>query len=128
MPTCTLEVATIERIRQHAAIQPPSADRPADAGDDGWITVRTLITESVAEQIVQRSDPAYQLWRMFRGATAPERIPALDEAIAVACDAFRARRVLLLVDGRQARELDEWVRVLPDSRIVFLNLPTLSGA
>lgn len=128
MPTCTLEAETVGRIRQRTGILPPGADRPADPGDDGWITVRAVIAEAVTEQIGQRSEPGYQLWRLFSGAATPERIPEPGEAIAAACDAFRTGRVLLLIDRRQARELDEWVRVLPDSQIIFLKLPILKGA
>jgi hypothetical protein len=128
MPTCTLEPETVERIRQHAGIPPPTADGPANPGDDGWTTVRAILSEAVTEQVEQRRDPAYQLWRLFSGAAAVERIPELTEAMAVACSAFMSGRVLILIDRRQARTLDEWVRVLPGSQIVFLKLPTLTGA
>lgn len=61
MLTCTLEAEPVGRIRQRTGIPPPGADRPADPGDDGWITVRAVIAEAVVA--------AVQRCRL------PERIP-----------------------------------------------------
>ncbi len=44
-----------------------------------------------------------------------------------ALDAFRARQIMILVDGRQVTSLDEQLQLHPDTRICFLRLTMLMG-
>jgi hypothetical protein len=102
------------------------------------LTVRELLRQRVLQEVA-----AYNAQRgeIFHGLVQPQdaertlngyRMPtrrALDgaEQVRRVEQAFERSGFILLVDNRQAAELDEWVTLRPDSQVTFLKLVPLVG-
>ncbi|MEO1699439.1 MAG: hypothetical protein AAFU73_19265 [Planctomycetota bacterium] len=109
------------------------------------ITVRELIRERVYQEVqdhnLRQADPSRLGDGTFRGLVQPKNAePALDgyrmreprevdwrEQYELALEAFEARRVIVLVNKRQADALDERVMVAPSTDVAFLKLVPLVG-
>ena len=61
------------------------------------------------------------------GRSVPRRVDT-DEAIGAALEAFEDGLYLVVIDEEEFRDLDQTVRLRPDSRIVFIRLTFLAGA
>lgn len=109
------------------------------------LTLRTLISRIVAEEVraFGRRQDERNLVRVLSAreiddgvakgkvdAGGRELHQAVDEgqAIGVALQAFEDGLYLVLLDGREQRDLDEQVFPGPDSQLTFLRLTMLSGA
>jgi hypothetical protein len=100
------------------------------------ITLRALLTrridEEVAalnaghEEIMPLVTPTEQERRL--NGVKSERKP-VDAALqlAAALEAFERRRIVIIVDGRQALDLDQLVTVTPQTEVKFLKLVPLVG-
>jgi hypothetical protein len=118
---------------------PPDLER-----GDGGVTLRDLIDRVVHAEVAafrQRQEER----RLFRALTAAdvERGVARgkvdsggrdlkqtldeEESVAVALQAFEDGLYLVIVDGREQRDLDREVRLTPDSRVTFVRLAMLAG-
>ncbi len=124
---------------------PPPEDR--DGGEP--LKLRDLIAHVVAKEVAnfdKRQDEK-RLDRVLsasqieageaRGKISPEgRDPAqkppgkvdVAAAVAVALEAFVDGLYLVVIDEREYRDLDEIVRLTPDSRLTFIRLTFLAGA
>lgn len=51
----------------------------------------------------------------------------LDRQVDTALEAFGTARLLLLVNDRQAEELDDLIRITPNTEVIFLKLVPLVG-
>lgn len=117
---------------------------PDDFGAGSGVTLRRLIAivvEAEREAYIQRSE-ARRLDRVLsraqieqgeqagkispEGRAAPEA-PSLERSIATAIEAFQDGLYLVIIDEREHRQLDEAVRLTPNSRVVFLRLTFLAG-
>jgi len=102
------------------------------------VTVRELIRSRVYQEVQD-----YNLKRPehFRGLVQPpdyeqllngcqERKPRLIDwhrQFDAAVEAFRAERVIILINDHQAADLDEEIVIQPDTRVTFLKLVPLIG-
>lgn len=114
-------------------------------GDGGELTLRELIERLVAAE-VRRFNERLEERRLDRvlseeqieegrkrGRVSPEgrsRGPAAEEewAVAAALQAFEDGLYLVVIDEVEFRDLEQPVRLGPESRIVFIRLTFLAGA
>jgi hypothetical protein len=99
-------------------------------------TVRELIKRRIDEEVAAlnagREDlrplviPTEQEARLNKAKPAG-RIVDAEKQLAAALEAFERTRIVIIVDGKQVRELDQPVTVSPDSEIRFLKLVPLVG-
>lgn len=121
----------------------PIPTPPADRGHSGW-TLRQLIQRIVRAEVAEfdRRQEARTFVRALsarevaagaeRGKVDPgghaRGKPADTEAaVAAALQAFEDGLYLVLVDGKEQRELDREVHVGDQSRVMFLRLSMLAG-
>lgn len=136
---------TFERRTTGGRGQTPSFSVPLPgAATDGGLTLRELIALAVREELAAYSERRGE--RTFAQVLDEERLaagkaagridsgqrstappPPADVGIATAIEAFEDGLFLVLVDGRQERELDAQVLVGPDSTVTFLRLVALAG-
>ena len=126
---------------------------PGTSAGDGHCTLRALITQVVREEVraYRERQEARRLARVLSreeiavgvqsgkvdmgGARtddpAAEPMPVnpvdTDEAVATALQAFGDGLYYVFVDETQRQDLEESVRVRPDSRVTFLRLVPLAG-
>lgn len=80
---------------------------------------RVLTPAQIAEGAVTgKVDPA--------GRTTPPSVDG-DEAVATAVEAFTDGLFFVFVDGRQVSDVEERVRVVPTSTLLFVRLTPLAG-
>jgi hypothetical protein len=123
------------------AVPPPA--RPEQG--DGGLTLRELIGHVVRAEVeaFRSRQEARRLDRVLtarqieegvaRGRVAPEGrgiVQKVDEedAVGAALQAFEDGLYLVVIDGREHRELDAQVFLTPDSRVTFIRLMFLAGA
>lgn len=116
-----------------------------ERGDGGGLTLRDLITRVVGHEVAafQKRQESRQFLRVLsqrdieegqaRGkieAGGSELNQTVDEeqAVAAALQAFEDALYLVVIDGREHRELDAQIFLQADSRITFLRLVFLAGA
>lgn len=118
---------------------------PDDFGGGEGLTLRELIAIVVRAEIrafverreARRLDRVLSRGEIERGAAAgkvaPEGretpgAPSEEEGVDTALQAFEDGLYLVAIDGREVRDLDAQVFVMPDSRVTFLRLVFLAGA
>jgi len=124
-----------------------SVELPPGSGEsgDGGVTLRDLITRIVRAQVraFAERERARRFVRVLsdremavgaaRGKVDPGgREPAGpvedEQAVGAALQGFQDGLYLVILDGKEQRDLDRQVFVTPESRIVFLRLTFLAGA
>ncbi len=120
-------------------------DPPTDAGDGGDLTLRELITRVVCEQVrrfndrsaSRRFDRVLTERQIETGAARGKVDPAgkehrtdadPQEAVASALLGFEDGLYLVIIDEVERRDLDEVIRLSPDSHMTFIRLAFLAGA
>ena len=99
------------------------------------LTVRELLRRRIEQEVAEFNAGRAQ---SFRGlvtphpaerALNPERARRIDaeKQVAAAVAAFERTRLLVLVDDRQAEDLDEELELTPDSDVSFVKLVPLAG-
>ena len=136
---------TIERRTTGRRGRVPSFGVPLpDGAAEGGLTLRELIALAVREELAAYAERRVE--RTFAQVLTDERLaagaaagridsggrstappPPPDVAVATAIEAFEDGLFLVLVDGRQERELDAQVLVGPDSTVTFVRLVALAG-
>lgn len=119
---------------------------PPEASEgDGGITLRELITRVVVHEVEafrQRQEErrlvrvlsprqierGAETGKIDPGGTDLEQKVDDEAAVAAAHHAFEDGLYLVVIDGREHRELDAQVYLKPDSRITFVRLVFLAGA
>jgi hypothetical protein len=99
-------------------------------------TVRELIRRRIDEEAAAlnagREDlrplvaPTEQEARLNKSKSSRRSVDA-GKQLAAAVEAFERTRIVVTVDGKQVRELDQPITVSPDSEIRFLKLVPLVG-
>jgi hypothetical protein len=127
----------------------PTAPRVMDWQDSVPLTPRTLISERVRiEWEVQDAEREAKIREMARAAEARGSLPplvdvammrrlnpyraaevpvTLESVTALALDGFLRNAFFLVVDGRQATDLDEVIPLRPTSEVTFVRLLPLQG-
>src|SRR5262249_49819856 len=127
-----------------------SVPPPAQRGEgDGPMKLRDLIAHVVTQEVAafENRQEARRLDRVLspkqidegeaRGKISPEaRDPKLppakpvdvDAAIATALEAFVDGMYLVVIDGEEYRDLEQFVRLSDESRLTFIRLTFLAGA
>ncbi len=118
---------------------------PDDFGRGDGLTLRDLIAKIVRTEVeayeqrreARRLDRVLTRNEISRGAAsgkvAPEaretpKAPDLDEAVGIALLAFEDGLYLVIIDGKELRDLNAQIFVTPDSRVTFVRLVFLAGA
>lgn len=118
---------------------------PEDFGGGEGVTLREVIERIVRAEVgaFERRNEARRLDRVLsrgqiergvaEGKVSPEgrdRGPAPDEeeAVGTALEGFEDGLYLVVVDGRERKDLDEVVYLSTESRVTFVRLVFLSGA
>lgn len=118
---------------------------PDDFGGGEGITLRHVIAKIVQAEVAayeerretRRLDRVLTRAEIDRGAqtgrVAPEGretppAPSVEDAVDVALAAFEDGLYLVVIDGREHRDLDAQVFVTSDSRVTFVRLVFLAGA
>lgn len=109
---------------------------------DETITVRELIRSRVYQEVQDHNLKSGQAHGTFKGLVQPSELesqlngprksPTLRQIdwkkqFAKACEAFERNGFFILVNDRQAEELDESIPLHHDSRISFVKLTPLVG-
>jgi hypothetical protein len=99
-------------------------------------TVRELMKRRIDEEVAAlnagREDmrplvvPTEQEARLNKAKVA-ERLVDAGKQLEAAVEAFERTRIVVIVDGKQVRELDQPITVSPESEIRFLKLVPLVG-
>ena len=126
-----------------------SVPPPQDRGDYEPLKLRDLIAHVVINELsaFEKRQEARRLDRVLspkqietgkaRGKISPEgRDPKLPpppkvdaaDAVQTALEAFVDGLYLVVIDEREYRDLDEIVKLTPDSRLTFIRLTFLAGA
>lgn len=126
-----------------------SVPPPGDVADGGEpLKLRALIAYVVQNEVAlfQQRREARRLDRVLsprqisrgesRGRVAPEGRPRAkdekpvdsDAAVEAALQAFGDGLYLVVIDGDEYRDLDQIVKLTPDSRLTFIRLIFLAGA
>lgn len=117
---------------------------PPELGDGGALTLRDLISRVVRHEVEafrQRQEDRKLLHaltaRQIEEGAARGKIDSggrdlqqkvdVEEATAVALEAFEDGLYLVIVDGQEQRSLDAQVFLQPDSRLAFVRLTMLAG-
>lgn len=66
--------------------------------------------------------------RVDSGGREPSRHVADEDAVATALQAFEDGIYMVILDGEEQRDLDREVRLLPESKLLFVRLVMLAGA
>lgn len=117
-----------------------TAPRVMDWQDSVPLTPRTLISERVrieweaqeAERLVEAGGTLPPLvdvavMRRLNPYRAAEAPVTLESVTALALDGFLRNAFFLVVDGRQATDLDEVIPLRPTSEVTFVRLLQLQG-
>lgn len=117
---------------------------PPDLGDGGALTLRDLISRVVRHEVDafhQRQEDRKLLHALtakqieqgaskgkidLGGRDLNQKVD-VEQAIAVALEAFEDGLYLVVVDDQEQRSLDSQVFLKPDSRLTFLRLTMLAG-
>ena len=105
------------------------------------ITVRELIRSRVYQEVKDYNIRDASAGQQFRGLVQPgetesrlnapgrRRPREIDwhKQFDVALEAFQRNRVIILIDDRQAANLDEQIVITPDTQVTFLKLVPLVG-
>ena len=136
--------------QRRALVEDYAVPPPADLGDGGPLKLRDLIEHVVRQEVAafDRREGARRLDRVLsprqieqgveRGKISPEGRDAklapagppvdADAAVDIALTAFFDGLYLVIIDELEYRDLDEFVRLEPESRVTFLRLTFLAGA
>lgn len=118
---------------------------PDEVGRGEPLTLRRLISRIVAEEVrafgrrqderrlvrilsAREIDEGAATGRVDSGGRELHQEVDEGQAIGVALQAFEDGLYLVLLDGREQRDLDEQIFPGPDSRVTFLRLTMLAGA
>ena len=118
---------------------------PPGCQGDGGLTLRELISRIVQSetQAFRERQGQRQFLRALTsrqisqgaekgkiesgGSEIPLQSVDDDQAIAVACQAFEDGIFLVVIDGKDQRELDREIHLRADSRVTFVRLTLLAG-
>ena len=131
--------------RQKALFDDFSIPFPPDAGGDGGMTLRDLITRIVVHEVesFKNRQEKRRLTRVLSPAQIEEGLAKgkvesggqdldqpveIDSAVATALVGFEDGLYLVVIDGVEQRDLDAQVFPRPGSRITFVRLVFLAGA
>jgi hypothetical protein len=118
---------------------------PPEWGGDGGLTLRDLIGRVVQAEVeaFRRRQADRQVFRaltareieagiergkveMGGSEVTPQEVD-VDEAVAVACQAFEDGLFMVVIDGENHREIDREIHLRPDSHVTFVRLTLLAG-
>ena len=100
------------------------------------ITLRELLTRRIDEEVAELNAGRDEITplvtpteqeRRLNGEKSPRRPVDPARQLAAAVEAFERRRIVIIVDGRQALKLDEPITVTPATEVKFLKLVPLVG-
>jgi hypothetical protein len=103
------------------------------------ITVRELIRSRVYQEVQDynlkcAATPFYGLVQPAEierelNKPRPSRFREIDwkQQFEIACEAFEQNRVLILIDNRQAEQLEDEIVITPSTEVTFLKLVPLVG-
>ncbi|MEQ8771149.1 MAG: hypothetical protein RIB60_11645 [Phycisphaerales bacterium] len=141
----TIVVATRALGGRRPLLDDFSVDPPAGVGGDEDLTLRQLIIAVVQEQV--RLFNKRRLSRRFDRVLTDQQIDSgarkgkidaagreqgddaePEQAVAAALLGFEDGLYIVIIDAVERRDLDEVIRLLPDSRMTFIRLAFLAGA
>lgn len=145
MDVVPLVISTRAIGRRRPLLADFSVDPPADFGDGDEPRLRDLIECVVRQEVEkyakrqskQRFDRVLSAGELADGAARGKVDPAgksfapavdPDDAVATALLAFEDGLYLVIIDEVERRDLDQPVRLAPDSRVTFIRLTFLAGA
>ena len=118
---------------------------PPESQGDGGLTLRELLARVVRSetQAFRERQEQRQLLRALTsrqialgveqgkiesgGSEVPWQSVDDEQAVAIACQAFEDGIFLVVIDGKDQRELDREIHLQADSRVTFVRLTLLAG-
>jgi hypothetical protein len=121
-------------VDQTLGVHPPSIRELRLASER--ITLRELLIRRIDEEVAELNagrdgitplvTPTEQE-RRLNGEKSDRMLVDATRQMAAALKAFERRRIVIIVDGRQALDLDQPITVTPQTEVKFLKLVPLVG-